>query len=354
MTQSNDRYEKLLVIGNGFDLNAQLKTSYKDFLQFLHRHPIADKPNPLLHYMRCLILKGCQPTPLGDNWVDLEHQLKAYVDVLSSDGEDSFNPTGMANQMWEYTVRNFPDDFNYSRENTKDQQAAWDRINLKKSLSNQLENNYKELVAKLCEYLKQQQENDPPQESIANLLLKSGGNLFNSTSNGTFSHIFSLNYTNTVQRIGSDAEVFHIHGTIENNDIVFGVEDNKVPEQYIFLTKAAQHAFGQTPSLSQAILNAEEVHFFGCSFGDTDIAHFEEAFKGLCNQTSSTRKKIFFYVHNKNSYLGILKRIMDITGKLSQFKAYNDVKFLDTQSQYRESVIGNGNTLLKEFKLHEH
>ena len=61
-------YRTVFVVGNGFDLNLGLKTSYKDFME---SHWFSDiKNNSLVDYLR-----ERQSLNL---WIDIENELSAY------------------------------------------------------------------------------------------------------------------------------------------------------------------------------------------------------------------------------------------------------------------------------------
>lgn len=73
--------KKVLIIGNGFDLNLGRKTSYKDFYEseFCPRY----YPAPLIYHLN---------TKWGDNldevkWYDLENELEKYCLNIHNNGD---------------------------------------------------------------------------------------------------------------------------------------------------------------------------------------------------------------------------------------------------------------------------
>ncbi len=158
----------------------------------------------------------------------------------------------------------------------------------------------------------------------------------------SFTDIYSFNYTNTLgilsfdsSDFGTNTNIHFMHGSLKNNDIVFGVEDGSVDEQFLFLTKSSHSAFGKAPDIAVAMLAASEIHIFGCSLGDTDNAHFMHPFTELSQRRGNLRKtKIVFYVFGRTGYQNTLNRILALTnGHMSEFKITNDVIFFDLESR---------------------
>ena len=69
--------EKIVIIGNGFDLSLGLKTSYKDFIESDSFTLLLKKENSLTIY-----LNGKQEI---NNWVDIEKELTEYSKLVPYD-----------------------------------------------------------------------------------------------------------------------------------------------------------------------------------------------------------------------------------------------------------------------------
>ena len=77
---------KILIIGNGFDLNLGIKTSYKDFIQSEHFKDLVAKKDNMAEYFN-------EKNELN-NWVDIENELTNYsikVKNKNLDIENNFN-----------------------------------------------------------------------------------------------------------------------------------------------------------------------------------------------------------------------------------------------------------------------
>lgn len=295
--------ERILIIGNGFDLDLGLKTSYKDFLDSNIFSQLKNESS-LATYLS-------DKNQIG-NWVDVEHELKNYAESI----------------------------IEQSIEFNKDvSQIKPDFIKLKEALQEYLTVE----IAGL---------NKARPKSNAFRLLKFGTlfdelnnfhdfNFFDSIEKKPFNAIYTLNFTNPFEKLNYSrhegaADVFFMHGSLKQNNIVFGVEDGSVHERFNFLLKSDHAAFGKTPDLLLSIANeTREFHFFGCSLGDTDNAHFSNFFSVLAKTSNPTDKailqhKLFFYVYGKEGYEQIRNRLLRLTnGQLARFKLNHDVTFYD-------------------------
>lgn len=65
----NMQYDKLLVIGNGFDLALGLKTSYIDFMEWLMNEHCMDGTDLYEFLSRKLKVK---------RWIDIENELRVF------------------------------------------------------------------------------------------------------------------------------------------------------------------------------------------------------------------------------------------------------------------------------------
>jgi len=320
---------KILIIGNGFDLNLGLKTSYSHFIHSEQLQNLISNGNQLAAHLN--------KKHTLQNWVDIEHELKQYL------------------------IRTFKIKLEYEYERNNEV------VLTEQEQQDQLKYEFIALKNALAEYLIQSSKtirDMTDNNSQAAKILRCGYSKNLSTESirlrtPYFNEIFTFNYTNFFNSffIGNDrkfSQIHHIHGSLENNNIVFGIEDdafslkndinllNSAPHlkyssenHFTFLNKSDHFAFGKAPDVSNAIANSHEIHFFGCSLGDTDNAHFRRAFKEISTQispktTSSTKRKIYFYVYGKTGYRSIYNRIMALTdSQVSEFKLINDVTFYD-------------------------
>lgn len=331
--------KRILIIGNGFDLCLGLKTSYRDFLGSTAFKLLIGNDNMLAAYL--------EYKNQIQNWVDVEHELKNYANGVAGLSND-FNNYLLYKQKTSHSP------IYHHHKNDK-------RTPLEQLLSNRkdaLKQEFVKLKQALHDYLSTGFNFITPAgagESNAVRLLRFGTlfdtergyhnfNFPGSIEQKVFDEIFTFNYTNPLKKLGYTSherglEPYFIHGSLNQNNIVFGVEDGSVPDEFNFLLKSDHAAFGLAPDLLLTISNeAREFHFFGCSLGDTDNAHFVDLFSTLAKNRDvmnevTPKHKLFFYVYGKSGYQHIRNRILHLTsGQLARFRLNHDVVFYDIHS----------------------
>jgi Bacteriophage abortive infection AbiH len=267
---------KIVVIGNGFDISLGYNTRYSDFIKSKIFKDLVNQNNHIAKHL--VDIQG------EKNWVDIELELADYAKSKA----DVFN------------IATFKRFF----------------IQLKTALTTYLNAEYDRIRAQ-CGYSK-----------------------FHEINRNDITGIYSLNFTPTAFSIKDNSNedwkqnIFFVHGQAHSrfNNIVFGVSDQSVPEQFNFLYKSDHHAYGSI-NLTKAILDADEVHFYGLSFGETDNNHFETAFSNLRD------KKLIFYVYGLDGYEGVRNRLITLSKNgLAGLKTNNEVLFIDTFDGHKTVV----------------
>lgn len=269
---------QLLVIGNGFDLNLGLTTSYQAFIKSQHFITLLQKRAPFATYLN--------DKNALQNWIDIEIELKNYSRIV----------------------------------------ASADAIN-----SLRLE--FVELINALTSFLNEIDCNNVKKESSAYKLL-------DSIKSKDFL-ILDFNYTDTISNLllnmGLDSEsisnrLFKVHGSLKTNTIVFGVEDNaNIKPNHVFLRKASNKHFEGLRFKTQ-LQHAQEVHFYGHSLGETDHHYFKQFFLNCVKERDADEhKKIFIYHYGDESYNQILMQLDSLTNNsLSLLAQNNQLRYIDT------------------------
>lgn len=285
----NVNYDVVLVIGNGFDLNLDLKTSYNNFMESsFFQSLIDDKSDLASHLQKVKNLKNLR------NWIDIENELKQY----SSDNPEA------------------------------------------KNLFEEFEN----LSKQLREYLLQVDLLDLKDSSNAFRLLETLSRkrvlILNFNYTRSIEAILRVNYQKTPRNIVSNS--FHnfykyqVHGSIHKNDIIFGVEDSiKIP--HAFLKKSANDNF-KSSNFSQTLLNTKNIIFFGHAIGETDHSYFDNFFKKsiLINDEDQLRKfygkrNIIIFHYKRSGKNDIYNQLDSLTGlKIGTLKSVNNFEMLDS------------------------
>ncbi len=271
-------YSHVAIIGNGFDLNLGLKTSYSDFVNSKDFKSLLNKGNYLVDY-----LDGKHNL---QKWIDVENELKLYS----------------ASQNILEAAKQFRTEFTVVKNALKKYLTILPYDNL-----NKLSYSYKLL------------------ESIINqdfLLL-------------------DFNYTPTTKTILLELGVLQdqiderhikVHGSLEDNEIIFGVEDNaQIKPEHVFLRKAYNQIF-KAINVDANLENLKEIYIIGHSLGQTDFMYLETLFRRFSEpQYFGAGKKITIYYYGEDGYDQLFMRLDALTNNnLSVFKRNNDFKTIDT------------------------
>jgi len=274
--------QKLIFIGNGFDLNLGLKTSYKDFLNSSFFEELLNTPNanPGPH-----LTKELKKNNEEKNWVDIEIELSKFS---------------------------------------------------KNKANEHFLSEYRDLCRKLTEYIESIQKCTHTEPSPALEFITSQYNVNNKTT------IINFNYTNTVQNIFQEMrkksptlntqkipmEHYHIHGSVKNNDIIFGVDDkHEIGERHIEIRKSTFNDKGGR-IIKKSLRSADDIYFFGLSLGETDHMYFRDFFEGISKKESD--KRIHFYHYGRSGRLDLHNQFEALTNRnVTALKSNNEFFFKD-------------------------
>lgn len=280
MEISGDSFDVVMIIGNGFDLSIGLKTSYSDFVkskvfqQLLKRENTLAKHLNELHHLQ--------------NWIDIENELKNYSKKFVNNNDNFF-----------------------------------------------LE--FKSLSSTLKTYLNEIEFPKFDLEMPAIKIIKAIEKM--STL------IIDFNYTDTISKISSflNLDIYHehshihhikIHGSLDTNDLIFGVEDKAdIKPKHVFLKKSANKSF-KPLDFSKEILNSSNFVVFGHSLGETDHMYFEDYFRESSRSSKSKKSQnIIIYHYGESSYYDLFSQIDKLTlRRITKLKQINKVEFHDTKN----------------------
>ncbi len=265
-------YNKIVVIGNGFDLNLGLKTSYTDFIASDFFDSMVQSENEL-----CKYLKEKQTLK---NWIDIENELKIY-----------------------------------SREVYKNN----DRTAFRRE--------YQLLCGALCDYLNSLDISQIDKTSTAYTFIAK--KLENAL-------IINFNYTDSIDHILSECQISHeilrVHGRAMDKQIVFGVEDNaRINENDVFLKKSTC-LWNNVIDVNQKLSSVSSIIFLGYSLGETDHHYFSDFFRKLTykDPIKHIPKEIIISYYKEDGLYDVLKRIDVLThNQISALRLINSFYMLD-------------------------
>lgn len=257
MNRFKYKYDHLLIMGNGFDLNLGLPTTYRNFVESsifkkMYEERMQEKRKQ----------KNSQPSLVDylhgkmfyERWFDIEQALFEYI---------SRKPDGTF--------------VNNADEDRKDYELVCNALvkyfaNIFKSLS------YNEI--------------DKMREMPSGRLLRA----LNSSRNV----VYTFNYT-PIEEVLETISTKKVHGKIEidtiakgemnKSHIILGIETKEVSNiapDYTFLLKSNNTAFSSS-RIALDLLQTRNVIFFGHSLNQIDFGYFEEYFKTLSTNTDNER-----------------------------------------------------------------
>lgn len=267
----------LVILGNGFDLNLGLRTSYRHFIESTECKSLLSKGN---NYIIKTILTRFNLY----NWVDVEEDLKRIA------------------------------------KSHKDMGAKF-------------KSDYTEIVSALAHYLYDLQCNSKLAENtIAGKLLKLISDYPHEFD------VFSFNYTELdclCRKLNYHDDVIysHVHGGLDNQRIILGFEDdvNDI-EEHSYMIKSFNPNYSSR-HLRQKLRDAKEIIIFGHSLGSTDYQYFSEFFKSKSRTglPISESVRLSIITASENSKIELMKQLKIMNANRTNFLLdQNDVKFYYT------------------------
>lgn len=331
----------VLIVGNGFDLDLGLKTSYKDFWE--SEFCPKDYPSPLIHH-----LNQRWPDNLDAvKWYDLENELLNYYneirhsrripDVITQEEKKfiiNVNPANLSygvDQQY-YEAANSLLQKGILQENPRivPKYIMPYREDLMES---SIRRDYKALQRikqGLCQYLSNLGYPKDESKTIAFQVLAF---LDTEAENGNFVNIYSFNYTRVQLngRAPDAAKIHYMHGSCHDGRIIIGTRDDKEYDtNYDFLQKSFDPSF-DPPALVADLQDADEVIIFGHSIGENDRQYLKAFFIQQTNYSNTRRKDITIFTRNNASELQIKRSLQGMTdSNLSTLFGLNNLRIIKT------------------------
>lgn len=330
---------KILVLGNGFDLDHNLPTSYMDFLNFCNYVLDMDNPNsPMIKKLKpkqiryAEVLKTCEPVKntfvaflknnhilsyfnaktatKGENWIDFEREIKSIVNEfkvielkLKESNQYCYHTDSnhKVHQILQDLGLNYVD------------RESWNEISLSathKDLCHSLNN-----FSLALEYYISVFVNETPLEGVSPDIVDFDAN-----------KVLTFNYSNTYERLYGgvcwDESIDHVHGlAVENHNdepnIILGITTREESLQNYYvefekyfqrITKRTGNEYKKWLQQRKGINEKIEVMFFGHSLDATDSDIIRDL---ICYDHSEV--KIYYF--NEKAHQQIVANIIEIIGK---------------------------------------
>ena len=280
--------KRLLIIGNGFDLDLGRETRYSDFAKSefwpknLH--------SKLYEYLN-------QKSQI-EKWFDLEGELANYVQKAAKTIPAYRNLIPKTAEIDAY-------DFGI-------------------------------IVVSMITYLQSVQNKNVKSDTLA-------AKVFSLVCrDSAFSKIYSFNYTdlNRVARqfeLPEMSNIEYVHGCLSDFSAILGVNDevDTVDGAYDFMRKSFNSHYSSHP-VGYDLRDADEVVFFGHSLGDNDYHYFQSFFKHQCEEGLDPKEQrmITIFTYNETSRMEIMRTLHKMNnGRTSMLFQNNQLNIFCTSDE---------------------
>lgn len=318
----------LLIVGNGFDLEHGLKTHYTDFFDtinnrvssqneiILNNHKYLIEDNHLLLY---LLEEYKQNKLQGNNWIDIETELKKIITLIEEIRTNNFiDNMNYYTEENEYTIihkiqykssyyfKNYLFPFTIGTTGINFYRYVKEKYDT--SIKN-LEKNLNELTNMLRDYLLEQ--------DISDIDYK-------------ITHVLSFNYTDTFRKLYSKLDndkIDFIHGSLNKNNLVLGINEtltedteNKIIDT-VYFKKYFQRIYKKTDyqyvswldsTDSENYADFDTVYIHGHSLDESDKEILKKIINSVLKKDTST-VKIFYY--DEKHYRQEVTNLIKVLGK---------------------------------------
>ena len=333
----------VLVLGNGFDLDLGLRTSYKDFWE--SDYCPKSYPAPLIKH-----LNEKWPDSLDKvKWYDLENELLEYFKGIKSYSE---HPVDLVTESEIEFLKYYNPDRTSVKGHYQRYQEEINSLHEKGILD--LDRGWG--IYMTIPYLEDLRQNPVWRDKKAFNLIKEGlckyiseictNSVDDNVSSynvlyalsmakqrGDYVQIYSFNYTSLPHPYGINLKdiTHHVHGTCSDGKIIIGTEDSPIlNDEYDFLQKSFDPNYNP-PSLVYDLLSAQEIVIFGHSIGVNDRQYFKSFFQKQTSTSSPSRKKITIFTRDEKSEIEIKRSLQQMTDhNLSTLYGLNDLQIIKT------------------------
>lgn len=263
MEKTNSVPNRLLILGNGFDLCLGRDTRYSDLVN--SRFWPENLKSELFDYL--------EKKANLERWFDLESELARYIQNVRK--ESSAYVT------------------------TRPGRAKQDRAD------------FNEIVESLIAYLKNVERKDVNCDSIAAKVFRLA------CWDSAFSKIYSFNYTDLDKlseklKLAGVPIVEYVYGCLADDSAILGINDTEdtLGGLYDFMRKSFNSHYSSHP-VSYDLKTADEVVFFGHSLGDNDYHYFQSFFKHQCEENLSPeeRRTITIFTKDENGRMAVMRTL---------------------------------------------
>ena len=347
--------KKVLILGNGFDLDLGRNTLYKDF--YLSEYCPKDYPAPLIKHLNNKWTDNLEAV----KWYDLENELFNYYVFLKN---NSFN-VDVYNKDEKFYIdklRNaelLPSLLSgyYSSKGQLIIEGLIEKKILKAPLSSSyISLSHKDLLLTpyerdiialqtikggLVKYIQEEQKKDINIKTVAAIVAKS----FAQDDSTLYKCIYSFNYTTignlstkTIVPENIEFDISYVHGNANDNNIILGTRDGEYDNKYYFLQKSFDINYNP-PTIVYDLMEADDIIIFGHSLGKNDNQYFKAFFEQQSSPIKPKKKKITIFTKDEKSEIAIKRSLNEMTNyNLTSLYSLNDLRIIKTDDFYNGKI----------------
>ena len=333
----------VLVLGNGFDLDLGLRTSYKDFWE--SQYCPKGYPAPLIKH-----LNEKWPDSLDKvKWYDLENELLQYFrrthhrdtyDLITPSEQEFLKNYNPSNTTARHHYTKYQEEIaSLNAKGLLSVDISWGTYmtidyldDLRESAVWRDRKAFKLIKEGLCKYITEASNTAIDDKSCSfNVLFA----MAKAKELGDSLHIYTFNYTSLQSPHGNSIAnvTYHMHGTCVEDKIIIGTQDSlEFDENYDFLQKSFDPDFNP-PALVDSLLHSGEIVIFGHSLGVNDMQYFKSFFQRQIDINNPKRKRITIFTRDDRSEIEIKRSLQLMTDhNLSTLYGLNDLQIIKTAS----------------------
>ena len=331
----------VLVLGNGFDMDLGLRTSYKDFWE--SEHCPKSYPAPLIKHLN----EKWHDSLDQVKWYDLENELLKYFRKTNHRGTYDIITPSEQEFLKNYNPSNTTARHHYTKYqeeiaslNAKGLLAVdilWGTYitidyldDLRQSAVWRDRKAFKLIKEGLCKYITEASNTAIDDKSCSFYVLFA---LARAKEIGDSLQIYTFNYTSLQSPHGNSIAnvTYHMHGTCVEDKIIIGTQDSlEFDENYDFLQKSFDPDFNP-PALVDSLLHSGEIVIFGHSLGINDMQYFKSFFQRQIEINNPKRKRITIFTRDDRSEIEIKRSLQLMTDhNLSTLYGLNDLTIIKT------------------------
>lgn len=292
------KYDHLIVIGNGFDLNLGLKTTYRNFIEsciFKKMYVKRIQERREKGNIQPSLIDYLYSKKFSERWYDIEQALLEYV---------SKRPDGSY--------------VNNVEEDKKDYELVCNTLV-----------EYFASILKSLEF-----------KEIEKMHKLPAGQLLKASLYSSRNKVYTFNYT-PIDEVLETISTIKVHGEINmetiakgeinKSHIILGVETNdigSIAPDYTFLLKSNNAAF-RSSQIALDLSQAKNVIFFGHSLNQMDFGYFDEYFKVLTSNTDKERT-LTIITKNEESRIALFDNIRKMGISVRDIYAHTSTQFILT------------------------